>query len=50
MITVVLDDPTAEFFSIVFDFSAYATTRKAKAIRRPLAQQSNLWNLQYVEV
>lgn len=49
LITIVMDDPTAEFFSITFDLSDYARTGKAKAVRRPLTQQSNLWNLQYVE-
>lgn len=50
LITIVLDDPTGEFFSIVFDLSSYAKTGKAKAVRRPLTQQSNLWNLQYIDV
>jgi hypothetical protein len=50
LITIVLDDPTAEFFSVVFDLSTYERTGKAKVVRRPLTQQSNLWNLQYVEL
>ena len=49
LITIVMDDPTAEFFSITFDLSNYSRTGMAKAVRRPLTQQSNLWNLQYVE-
>ena len=48
LITVVMDDATVAFSSITFDLAGYAATGKAAALRRPLTQRSNLWNLQYV--
>jgi hypothetical protein len=47
-ITIVMDNAMATFYSITFDLTTVAGTGKAVAVRRPLTQRSNLWNLQYL--
>ena len=47
-ITVVMDNAMATFYSITFDLTTVSKMGKAVALRRPLTQMSNLWNLQYL--